>query len=55
MIVLVDGGLDPSTGLVNLKLVHHVGNPAVKRKLEEAVFRSLTRCLFCQMKPLRKT
>eukprot|EP00944_MAST-04C_sp_MAST-4C-sp1_P008390 g8390.t1 len=32
---LVDGGLDPSTGLVNLKLVHHVGNPAVKRKLEE--------------------
>ena len=33
---LIDGGLDPSTGLVNLKLVHHVGNPAVKRKLEEA-------------------
>ena len=32
---LIDGGLDPSTGLINLKLIHHVGNPAVKRKLEE--------------------
>ena len=32
---LIDGGLDPETGLVNLSIVHHIGNPAVRRKLDE--------------------
>ena len=32
---LQDGGLDPSKDLHHLKLVHHVGNPAVRRQLKE--------------------
>ena len=32
---LVDGGLDPDTGLHNLTIIHHIGNPAVRRKLDE--------------------
>ena len=31
---LQDGGLDPSKDLNHLKLVHHVGNPAVRRQLK---------------------
>ena len=32
---LQDGGLDPSKDLNHLKLVHHVGNPAVRRQLKD--------------------
>ncbi len=31
---LRDGGLDPECDLKNLQLVHHVGNPAVRRQLK---------------------